>query len=316
VRAAVVRELGAPPEVDNAPEPEPSDGRQPVEVLAAGLNPIDIAVGSGRYYAGHPDLPYVPGAEAVARLPDGSLGYLHGDGMGVARHGAFAEQVLYPPGQAFPVPEGVEPELAVALGVAGLAGWVPLAWRAPIRPDDVVLVLGATGTVGLVAVQTARVLGAKRIVAAGRNEQALERAKERGADAVVRLDEGTDLEAAFREACGGDGPTLIHDPLWGEPARAAIEAAAPKARMVNLGQSAGPDSTLRSGAVRGKNLDLLGYTNFAVPRDELAGQYQQLCEHAMKGEIKVDIETVPLAEIADAWQRQAASPNVKLVVLP
>jgi NADPH2:quinone reductase len=179
-----------------------------------------------------------------------------------------------------------------------------------------VLVLGATGTVGLVAVQAARVLGAKRIVAAGRNEQALERAKERGADAVVRLDEGIDLEDAFREACGGDGPTLIHDPLWGEPARAAIEAAAPKARMVNLGQSAGPDSTLRSGAIRGKNLDLLGYTNFAVPRDELARQYQQLCERAMKGEIQVDIETVSLAEITDAWQRQAASPNVKLVVLP
>ncbi len=213
-------------------------------------------------------------------------------------------------------PDGIAPELAASLGVAGLAGWVPLAWRAPVRADDVVLVLGATGTVGLVAIQTARLLGARRVVAAGRNEQALERARERGADAVVRLDEGVDLEAAFREACGGDGPTLVFDPLWGEPARAAVEAAAPKARIVNLGQSAGPDSNLRSGAIRGKNLDLLGYTNFAVPRDELAAQYRQLCEHAMKGAIEVDIETVPLAGITDAWQRQAASPNVKLVVLP
>jgi NADPH:quinone reductase len=316
VRAAVVRELGAPPEVDDVPDPEPSEGRQAVEVLAAGLNPIDIAVGSGRYYAGHPDVPYVPGAEAVARLPDGSLGYLHGDRMGVARNGAFAEQVLYPPEQAFPVPDGVEPALAVALGVAGLAGWVPLAWRAPVRPDDVVLVLGATGTVGLVAVQAARVLGAARVVAAGRNEAALERAHERGADATVRLDGGGDLAEAFREACGGDGPTLVHDPLWGEPAAAAVEAAARGARIVNLGQSAGPESTLRSGAVRGKQLDLYGYTNFAVPPDLLSEQYQRLCEHAARGDIQVDIETMPLDRVSEAWRRQAESPHVKLVIVP
>ncbi len=273
MRAVVVKEIGSPPEVGEVPEPEAADGRQPVEVVAAGLNPIDIAVCAGRYFGGHPDVPYVPGAEGVARLPDGRLGYLHGDGLGTNRNGTFGELALYAPEEAFPIPDGVEPELAASLGVAGLAGWVPLAWRAPVRPDDTVLVLGATGTVGLVAVQAARTLGAKRVVAAGRNEVALERAKERGADAVVRLDGDTDLEEAFREACGGDGPTLIHDPLWGEPARAAIEAAAKGARMVNLGQSAGPDSNLRSGAVRGKSLDILGYTNFAVPRDELARQY-------------------------------------------
>jgi NADPH2:quinone reductase len=316
VRAAIVREIGSLPEAGECPDPEASDGREPVEVLAAGLNPIDIAVAAGRYFGGHPPLPYVPGAEAVARLPDGRLGYFHGDGLGTVRNGTFAERVLFAPQQAFPVPEGLEPDLAGSIGAAGLAGFAPLTWLAPVQSDDVVLVLGATGTAGIVAVQTARLLGAARIVAAGRNEAALERARERGADAIVRLEEGLDLEAAFRDACGGEGPTLVFDPLWGEPARAAVEAAAPRARIVNLGQSAGAESTLRSGAVRGKALRILGYQNFGVSREELSEHYVRLGEHVARGEIVVDIETVPLEEIAEAWRRQAESPHVKLVIRP
>jgi NADPH2:quinone reductase len=315
VRAAIVHELGAPPEVGDVPEPKPSEGRSAVEVVAAGLNPLDIAVGAGRYFAGHPDPPYVPGAEAVARLPDGSLAYVYGDGLGVARDGTFAERVLAAAEQAFPVVDRLEPALAVSLGIAGLAGWGPLAWRAPVRPDDIVLVLGATGTVGLVAVQAARILGAARVVAAGRDQDALRRAQELGADATVRLDGGDTVEA-IREACGGDGPTLVHDPLWGEPGAAAVEAAARGARIVNLGQSAGPDASLRSGAIRGKQLELYGYTNFALPREVLADLYRGLCEHAARGDIQVDVETVPLDQIADAWQRQSESPHVKLVVVP
>jgi NADPH:quinone reductase len=315
MRAAVVREIGTLPEAGEVPEPEAAEGRERLDVLAAGLNPIDIAVCAGRYFGGHPELPYVPGAEGVARLPDGRLGYLHGDGLGTTRNGTFAEHVLFASDQAFPVPDGLEPELAGSLGAAGLAGFVPLTWLAPVRPDDIVLVLGATGTAGIVAVQTAKLLGAARIVAAGRDDAALERARERGADAVVRLDEGVDLAEAFREACGGS-PTLVFDPLWGEPVRAAVEAAAQGARIVNLGQSAGPETTLRSGAVRGKALQILGYQNFGVPRDVLSEHYVRLGEHVVRGEIVVDVEMVPLEQIGDAWQRQAESPHVKLVVVP
>jgi NADPH:quinone reductase len=316
VRAAVVREIGSLPEAGEVPEPEASDGREPLEVLAAGLNPIDIAVAAGRYFGGHPELPYVPGAEGVARLPDGSLGYLHGDGLGTTRDGTFAERTLFAPEQAFPVPEGLEPKLAGSIGAAGLAGFVPLTWLAPVRADDLVLVLGATGTAGLVAVQTAKLGGAARIVAAGRDEVALERAKERGADAIVRLEEGIDLAEAFRDACGGEGPTLVFDPLWGEPARAAVEAAAREARIVNMGQSAGPESTLRSGAVRGKALRILGYQNFGVPHDVLSERYVRLGEHVARGEIVVDVETVTLEQIGEAWRRQAESPHMKLVIVP
>ena len=316
MRAAVVRELGSPPEIGEVRDPEASGGRTVLDVVAAGLNPIDVAVGAGRYFAGHPQLPYVSGAEGVARADDGTLLYLNGDGLGVSRDGAHAERALFAPVEALPVPDGLEPELAAACGIAGLAGWLPFAWRAPVREGETVLVLGATGTVGLVAVQAAKLLGAGRVVAAGRNEAALQRAAERGADETVRLQEGLDLVAAFRAACGGDGPSLVFDPLWGAPGAAAVEAAARGARIVNLGQSAGPEATLRSGDVRGKGLDLLGYTNFAVPREVREREYTRLCRHVAAGDVRIDVESVPLDDLPTAWERQASSPNVKLVVTP
>ena len=176
--------------------------------------------------------------------------------------------------------------------------------------------LGATGSVGLVAVQAAKLLGAARVVAAGRSAAGLEQATAYGADATIRLDETADLVAAFRDAFGGEGPSYVFDPLWGEPAAAAIQAAAPRATLVNLGQSAGATAELASAAVRFKNLSILGHTNFAPPRDELAEHYRRLVGHAIAGEIRLDVERVPLDAVADAWRRQAEGPGTKLVVVP
>ena len=214
------------------------------------------------------------------------------------------------------VPEGVDPALAAGLGIAGMAGWLPLAWRAPLVGGENVLVLGATGSVGLVAVQAAKVLGAARVVAAGRSAAGLERALQHGADAALRLDEVDDLVAAFKEAFGGEGPSYVFDPLWGEPAAAAVQAAVPHARIVNLGQSAGATSELASAAVRFKNLSILGHTNFLVPSDELAKQYRRLVGHAVAGDIRLAVERVPLDSVADAWRRQTEGAGTKLVVVP
>jgi NADPH2:quinone reductase len=311
VRAALIREVGALPEVGDAGEPS----GETIDVLAAPINPIDLAVSRGVLATGHPELPYVPGCEAVGRTADGRLVWVFGGSLGRTSPGAIAERAAVGDAHAIDVPEGADPALASALGIAGLAGWLPFAWRAPLQGGESVLVLGATGSVGLVAVQAARLLGAGRVVAAGRSAAGLERAVEHGADATVRLDEG-DLVAAFKDAFQGGGPSYVLDPLWGGPAVAAIEAAAPRATIVNLGQSAGATAELSSAAVRFKNLSILGHTNFAVPPDELADHYRRLVGHALAGEIRLEVERVPLADVTGAWRRQAEGAGTKLVVVP
>lgn len=312
MRAALVREVGGAPEVREVDEPS----GETIEVLAAPINPIDLAVSRGILATGHPELPYVPGCEAVGRTSDGRIVWIFGGSLGRTTSGAMAEQATIGDAHAVEVPDGADPALAAALGIAGLAGWLPLAWRAPLVGGEDVLVLGATGSVGLVAVQTAKLLGAGRVVAAGRSEDGLRRATECGADATIRLDEGDDLVAAFKDAFGGSGPSYVFDPLWGAPAAAAVEAAVPRATIVNLGQSAGATSELASAAVRFKSLSILGHTNFAVPVDELAEHYRRLVGHAVAGEIRLDVERVSLDSVADAWRRQAGGAGTKLVVVP
>jgi NADPH:quinone reductase len=308
----VIRELGAIAEVGDVAEP-PGDT---VEVLAAPINPIDLAVSRGVLAAGHPPLPYVPGCEAVGRTADGKLVWIFGGSLGRKLQGAIAERAPVGDAHAVEVPEGADPALAAGLGIAGLAGWLPFAWRAPLTGGENVLVLGATGSVGLVAVQAAKLLGAGRVVAAGRSAEGLERAAQYGADAMLRLDDSDDLVAAFKEAFDGEGPTYVFDPLWGEPAAAAVQAAASRATVVNLGQSAGPTAELASAAVRFKSLSILGHTNFAVPPDELAEHYRRLVEHAIVGDIRLEVERVPLDSVTDAWRRQAEGAGTKLVVVP
>jgi NADPH:quinone reductase len=306
VRTTRIAELG------KAPEPlDEEGGAGEIDVLAVALNPLDLAVASGRFYGGHPPLPYVPGCEAVARL-DGERVYLFGEGRGTAQDGFLAERVEFPAELAVQVPEGVDDGVAAAAGVAGIAGWLPLAEVAPVRPDDSVLILGATGTVGSIAVQVARVLGAERIVAAGRDRKRLERARGLGADETVALD-GDDLAEKLREAFGGDGPTLVVDMLWGEAVRAAVEVAAPGARIVHVGQSAGPEATLPSAAVRGKRLSILGHSNFVLSPEERRRAYLDVIEQIRAGRIRIDVETFSLDDVGAAWQAQAS--RRKAVVL-
>lgn len=312
MRAALVREVGALPEVGDVEHPS----GDLVEVLAAPVNPIDLAVSRGILATGTPPLPYVPGCEGVGRTVDGRVVWVFGGALGRTANGAMAEQVAVGDAMAIPVPAGADPAVAAGLGIAGLAGWLPLAWRAPLQGGENVLVLGATGAVGLVAVQAAKVLGAGRVVAAGRSAAGLERAAELGADATVRLD-ADDLVAAFKEAFAGEGPSYVFDPLWGPPVAAAVQAAVPRATIVNLGQSAGATAELASAAVRFKSLSILGHTNYAVPEDELTDHYRRLVGHVAAGDIVFDVERVPLDDVASAWQRLAeGAGGTKLVLVP
>lgn len=313
MRAAVIREYGRPPEVGEFDEPQAADGQEVVEVLAGGLNPVDLRIASGSFYGGAPDPPYVAGREGVGRTADGRRVYFDGP---VTPHGSFAQRSLIDPSTAVEIPDGLDEALATALGVAGLAAWLALEWRAELSQGETVLVLGASGVVGQIAVQGARLLGAGRVVAAARSEDGLARAAELGADATVRLAADADTGEAMREAAGDGGYDVVIDPVWGAPASAAVDALAFRGRLVQIGESAGETASLKSASVRGKMVSILGHTNFAVPADVRQTAYRTMAEHAAAGELNVDVERVPLADAAEAWERQRSSPHHKLAIVP
>ena len=312
MRAAVLHAHGAVPEVGEFRDPVASAGAVVLDVLAGALNPVDVRIASGAYPLERFEPPYVAGKEGVGRREDGSLVYFD---MRVPPYGSFAERTLISDDHGYPVPSGLDPALAVCLGVSGLAAWLGLEWRGRLAAGETVLVLGASGVVGLIAVQAARLLGAGRVVAAARDEEALSRAGALGADELVPLG-GEELTTALVSASGGDGYDLVLDPLWGEPAVAALGALKPFGRHVQLGQSAGAEVGVPSAAIRNKPIDLIGHTNFAASEERKAAAYERMAAHALAGELRVPIERLGLDDVPDAWARVGASPHAKLVVVP
>jgi NADPH2:quinone reductase len=323
VRAVTVEEIGRPPVVREVPEPVRREREALIEVTAAPLNPIDVSIAAGRFYSKATELPYIAGREGVGRVLEGdritpgSRIYFPMPG-GLGGPGSFCERAAASEARAIAVPEGVDDAVAACLGIAGLAAWLPLEWRARLREGETVLVLGASGSVGQIAVQAAKLLGAGTVVAAARDRDGLERARELGADATVRLDPGRDPEQLgerIRAAAGG-GIDVTIDPLWGEPVVAAAHAAAPRGRIVHVGQSAGAETRLPSAPVRSKLLAILGHATAAAPPEVIAEAYRRMAGHAAEGRLRVEHELVPLERGPEAWERQAASPHRKLVLRP
>jgi NADPH:quinone reductase len=306
MRAALIREVGSGPElVDDHPEPE---GELVAQVTAAPLNPVDLSMAAGRFYAGPPNAPYVPGIEGVGRTEGGRRVWFE-TGAGYIGDGSMAERVAVARERTVEVPDGVSDAVAGCLGVAGIAAWVPMANRACVDVGETVLVLGATGVVGQIAVQAAKLLGAGKVIGAGRDAEKLAKLD---VDARVQLPTSAD---ELREAADGLIDVVI-DPLWGEHAPVATEAMNVNGRLVMLGQSAGQQATLDAGVVRGKALKILGHANAATPPEVKHAAFRTMCDHAAAGELTVEYEELPLEQIADAWERQASSPHVKLILVP
>src|SRR5712691_3956390 len=314
MRAAVIERYGEPPVVRQLDEPK-SDGASLVEVTGAPLNPVDIAIASGKFYAGSPQTPYVPGGEGIGRpLQAGKPGprvYFRA----ALPHGALAERAVVGGGQTVPIPDTVPDGVAAALGTPGIAAYLALTRRAQLQKGETVLILAASGVLGTIAVQVARLLGAGRVIAGARDERGLARAKLLGADATVDLKQTDGLTDRIREACKGQLAIVI-DPVWGAPGVAALEAMSPHGRFVQLGASAGQEAVVKSGAVRGRYLSILGYSNFLVPWEEQAAAYRNLVDYVVAGQLKVEFEVLPLEAAAEAWKQQASSPHRKLVLSP
>src|SRR5215207_3521283 len=247
MRAATLRAYAAPPAVEDLPDPLPAESEDVVlvAVTAAPITPLDVLCSTGTSYFGPPPLPYVPGVQGVGIVRSGpeelrgrrvwfptTAGMHPGDGSLAQLCAADVTDVV-------PLPDGVDDALAAALGLSAVAAWEVLSSRASLADGEQVLVLGAGGTVGQVAVQAARLLGARRVVAVCRPGAGTERATRAGADAVVPLrlgEEVVDLAERVRLEC--DGPVdVVVDPVAGEPASAAAILLAPGGRLVNLGSS-------------------------------------------------------------------------------
>jgi NADPH:quinone reductase-like Zn-dependent oxidoreductase len=312
MKAAVLHRHGEPPHCGQFDEPVEGNGHMVAEVAAAGINHLDVLKASGRFYTGPPPLPSVVGSDGVGRLADGRRVFFDST---EEPYGAMAERTLVSEEHLLDVAEGVEDEVAAALGNSGLAAWLALEWKAGLEPGETVLVLGATGAVGNVAVQAARILGAGRVVAAARGGERLEHMRGRGADAVVDLEAEGDLAEALRQASQG-GADVIVDVLWGPPALAAMKSAAVGARHVQIGHMAAPTLELPALAVRSVSLEVLGFVIFRVPLPVRRAAYRRVTELAAQGEIDIDLERVPLTEVDQAWERQQEGPDAKLVIVP
>ena len=315
VRALVITEFGAPPELGQVETASAQDGQAVLRLLAGGLNPVDLAIGSGRFYMKLPQPPFVAGGEAVAEVVSSSRFPAGTRVWALQQTGSFAEVFTCADAALVEVPDGVAPSVAVAMGIAGLAGWMAVRNRGELRAGETVLVLGASGAVGQVAIQAARLGGAGRIVAAMRNPDGEERARSLGAHAVVTLGSGDDT-SALQAACL-PGATLVIDTLWGAPIVAALPALAPRARIVQVGGGAGPIVEFPAGPLRGGRIDIRGFSVFNERQADLAESFQELAAAAGREEVVVPTEEVALADGPSAWARQAAGTGgVKLVLVP
>lgn len=317
MRAAVLRELGKHPKVEEFPEPTPADGEVLIQVVAAALKAVDKQMAAGKHYASPRELPIVCGTDGVGRLENGIRVFFGGPRL---PYGAMAERTVAKRMLCFPIPEHLDDATAAGIPNPGVSAWLSLKHVAKLAAGETVLILGATGVTGKLAVQIAKLLGAGRVVAAGRNEEVLKTLHELGANATIHLDQPDQrLIETFRFELGKKRFDVIIDYLWGRPTEALLSAmtatefatAGSQTRLVEVGESAGPTITLAAAVLRSTALTILG-TAGIPPWDVLTDAFHQVMDLAVRGKLRIDIDQVSLAEVADAWDR---NPHGRRVVL-
>jgi NADPH:quinone reductase-like Zn-dependent oxidoreductase len=310
MRAAVLHQESGPPVVEEFAEPSAGDGQVLIHVETAGLGGWDIL----KRYQFQMPYPSVIRGEGVGQSDDGRRVYF-GE-HSAAPFGAWAQQTVVPAHEVWEVPDGVSDRLAITMAIAGTGAIVPLE-QAEIQPGESVLVLGATGALGQLALQFARQLGAGRVVGAGRNRDALDRLLERGiADDVVQMGNGDD--AAALKAAAGEGFDVVLDQIYGDAFLAALRATRKGARVMvvgvargNLGMEDVMTVPLSPGDMLSRTLTCVG-TGQRAPEDRRA-IWERLLELGLSQGIDVDYREFTLDDAAQAWALQAASPHAKVV---
>lgn len=302
--AAVLDALGSTPRYARFDDPTAQDSEALVRVSAAAIKPLDRAIAAGTHYSSPKSLPVVCGMDGAGGMEDGSRVYF----WTVRRpFGAMAE--LAPAAWTVPLPEGLDPALAAVVVNPALAAWLPLQWRGRMRQGETVMVLGATGAAGRMAVKAARLLGAGRVIAAGRRQDVL---ASLGADATVDLalpdDALTDAFATHAKA----GVDVIVDYVWGRPVELLVStlvkndlggaAAESGIRLVSVGEMAGRSITLPSAALRGSRLEIVGSgtANFP-PVASLKAMVAEILDLAADGGLATSFDRVRIDDVEGAW---------------
>jgi NADPH:quinone reductase-like Zn-dependent oxidoreductase len=305
MRAAVINIAGQPPRYQEFPEPMANENEVPVRVRAAGLHPIVKSRASGAHYSSTREVPLVPGLDGVGDLEDGSRVFFAASRQ---KWGTMAERSVAARSVCIPLPDGIDDIQAAAIANPGMSALGSLKERAMLEKGESVLILGATGVAGQLAIQVARHLGAGRVIAAGRNLETLSTAQ---VDAVISL---AQPDEAVRDAFAAEtsaGIDVVIDYLWGRPTELLLEALAKgfraestrATRLVEVGESAGKTINLPGATLRSIDLTLKGSGFGSVSLRTILDMIPALFCLAAKGELKVAVEPVPLSDVEAAWNR-------------
>lgn len=312
MKAAVVNAFGATPLYQDFPEPQAAPGERVIAVRAAPLSPIVRALAAGRHYTSGASAGFAPGIDGVGVDETGRRVYFL---FPKAPFGSMAQRSLVADDMVTPVPDTLTDEYAAAIATAGLASWNALSRRARLDGGEVVMVLGATGAAGAMALQVARHFGAGRVIAVGRNAAKLARLD---ADETIVLDDGADAALRARFEAGVD---VVLDFVWGEPAARVLAAAAgpvmrsgaPRLRYVQLGNIAGESIALRADLLRSTGLELLGCGIGSIAVKEMVAAAGELLAAAATTRFDVPFASIPLHAIADAWNGDG---DVRTILTP
>jgi NADPH:quinone reductase-like Zn-dependent oxidoreductase len=320
MHAAVVHQFDQPPRYESFAPPFPSGQHEEmIDVLASGLHPRVRSQANGSHYTSTNELPLIPGIDGVGRRSDGSLVYFI---LPDTAYGAMAEHTVIDVRRAIPVPSSADP-IRLAAGMnPGMSSWVALHHRVTFIPGQSVLILGATGSAGQLAIQIAKHLGAGAVIAAGRGAGKLTALAELGSDDTVDL--AADPALVERELAEKAADVdVVLDYLWGKPAEAAImpllKGRGDRARLmswVQIGAVAGSSLSLPSAALRQANVHFLGSGQGSVSTAGILAILPQLAEAIDNGSFSIDAVARPLANVESIWNAPAAGLTKRVVLTP
>jgi NADPH:quinone reductase-like Zn-dependent oxidoreductase len=302
MRAAVVESFENPPRYGTFAEPAAGPGETLVTVRAAALSPLVKAQTAGKHYSSEAVFPFVPGVDGVGTLADGRRVYF---AFPKRPFGAMAERAAVRDALWVPLPDDLDDAVAAAIANPGMSSWAALTARARLVPGETVLVNGATGAAGRLAVQIAKHLGAGKVIATGRNPARLEALPALGADVVLSLElPEAELVRRFRQEMG-EGVDVVLDYLWGRSAEHLI-AAVPgggRIRFVQIGAISGATIALPGAALRGSGLELLGSGLGSCSLEELVAAIGAMMQVVRSARLAIETETLPLADVEAGWTR-------------